>query len=180
MCRHQAACSRPQPMAARTPGPCPGARLPRSELSCRAPPKLPPAPPPSSIGAESLVSGRRVKGRVAIACDAAGALDAAAVTGTLASRGRWLTPGAVMLPGSLPDHRIRALVARRGGRAGHPRPQPDPSAAGRGEAQRSRLDKGNSASLDLSASSARVSAHCVHLCSKGGRLDDWRSTPRRH
>lgn len=27
------------------------------------------------VGAESLMSGRRVKGRVAIACDAAGALD---------------------------------------------------------------------------------------------------------
>ena len=32
---------------------------------------------------ESLVSGRRVKGREAIACDAVGALDAPAATGTL-------------------------------------------------------------------------------------------------
>jgi hypothetical protein len=34
-------------------------------------------------GAESLGSGRRVQGREAIACDAEGALDAAAVTRTL-------------------------------------------------------------------------------------------------
>ena len=38
--------------------------------------------------ADSLESGRRVKGREAIACDAVGALDAVAVTGTLISRGR--------------------------------------------------------------------------------------------
>ena len=55
------------------------------------------------------MSGRRVKGRVAIACDAVGALDAVAVTGTLASRGRWRTSRRE-LPGSLPDPRIRALV----------------------------------------------------------------------
>jgi hypothetical protein len=35
------------------------------------------------IGAKSLVSGQWVKGREAIACDAGGALDAVAVTGTL-------------------------------------------------------------------------------------------------
>jgi hypothetical protein len=34
-------------------------------------------------GDKSLGSGRRVQGREAIACDAEGALDAAAVTGTL-------------------------------------------------------------------------------------------------
>jgi hypothetical protein len=38
-------------------------------------------------GAESLGSGRRVQGREAIACDAEGALDAAAVTRTLVGRG---------------------------------------------------------------------------------------------
>jgi hypothetical protein len=42
------------------------------------------------IGAESLGNGRRVKGREAIADDAEGALDAAAVTGTLERRGRRL------------------------------------------------------------------------------------------
>ena len=39
---------------------------------------------------------------------------------------------------------------------------------------------GNSASHGLSASSACVSAHCVHLCGERGRLDDWCSAPRRH
>ena len=53
------------------------------------------------VGAESLGSGRRVRGREAIACDAKGALDAAAVTETLIGRGRrlplghlgWMTDG---------------------------------------------------------------------------------------
>jgi hypothetical protein len=39
------------------------------------------------IGAESLVSGRRVKGREAITCDAVGALDAA---GTIEREEGWL------------------------------------------------------------------------------------------
>lgn len=52
------------------------------------PPELPLLSPIFLIGAESLVSGRRVKGREAIACDAAGALGALAATETLASRGR--------------------------------------------------------------------------------------------
>lgn len=42
------------------------------------------------VGAESLMSGRRVKGREAIACDAAGAVDAAAGTRILIRRGRRL------------------------------------------------------------------------------------------
>jgi hypothetical protein len=41
-------------------------------------------------GAEYLGSGRRVRGREAIACDAEGALDAAARTGTLVRGGRRL------------------------------------------------------------------------------------------
>ena len=42
------------------------------------------------IGAESLVSGRRVKGREAITCDAVGALDAVAATGTIEREEGWL------------------------------------------------------------------------------------------
>jgi len=45
--------------------------------------------PVFSAGAESLGSGRRVQGREAIGCDAEGALDAVAVTGTLICQGRW-------------------------------------------------------------------------------------------
>jgi hypothetical protein len=49
-----------------------------------------PALPPFVAGAEYLWSGRRVRGREAIACDAEGALDAAARTGTLVRGGRRL------------------------------------------------------------------------------------------
>jgi hypothetical protein len=50
-----------------------------------------PALPPSFLaGAKYLGSGHRVRGREAIACDAEGALDAAAVIGTLVRRGRRL------------------------------------------------------------------------------------------
>ena len=93
------------------------------------------------IGAKSLVSGQRVKGRVAIACDAAGALDAVAATGTLTSRGRRLTPRLVVRAA---DEPIRSVDARSlpGApcRVGPPGPQPGASVAGRGGAQRSRLD----------------------------------------
>jgi hypothetical protein len=59
------------------------------------------------VGAKSLVSGRRVTGREAIACDAVGVLDAVSTTGTLVGRGRRAQPGApVVLPASLLDHRI--------------------------------------------------------------------------
>ena len=43
-----------------------------------------------------------------------------------------------------------------------------------------RANKGNSASHGLSASSACVPAHCVHLCGERGRFNDRRSAPRRH
>ena len=94
------------------------------------------------IGAESLMSGRRVKGRAAITCDAAGALDAVAATGTLTSRGRRLTP---WLATSAADEPIRSADARSlpGApcRVGPPGPQSGASVAGRGGAQRSRLDQ---------------------------------------
>ena len=103
---------------------------------------VPTSPPIFLVGAESLVSGRRVKGRVAIACDAAGALDAVAATGTLTSRGRRLTPWLVV---SAADEPIRSVDARSlpGApcRVGPPGPQPGASVAGRGGAQRSRLDQ---------------------------------------
>ena len=40
--------------------------------------------------------------------------------------------------------------------------------------------QGNSASYGLLVSSACVPAHRVDLCGERGRLDDWRSAPRRH
>lgn len=88
---------------------------------------------------ESLVSGRRVKGREAIACDAVGALEALAATGTLTRRGRRHTSSAVMLPVSLSDHRI-SVGARRTVPGRPSGPRGGASAAGRGGAQRSRLD----------------------------------------
>ena len=64
------------------------------------------------------MSGRRVKGREAIACDAVGALYALAATGTLICRGRRLTSSAMMLPVSPSDQRIgRGCPARRAGSA---------------------------------------------------------------
>jgi hypothetical protein len=84
------------------------------------------------IGAESLVSGRRVKGRVATACDAVDALDAVAATGTLTSRGRRSHPGSSVGAADEPDPiRGYSLVARHAVPGRPPRPQPGASLAGR-------------------------------------------------
>ena len=63
------------------------------------------------------MSGRRVKSRVAIACDAAGALDAVAATGTLTAEEDGSHPGSSSV---LPIEPIRSVDARSlpGRRAG--------------------------------------------------------------
>jgi hypothetical protein len=86
------------------------------------------------VGAESLGSGRWVQGREAIACDAEGALDAAAGTGTLLRRGRRPSRG---IAGHdevrVTDHQC---LRRDGAGApgGAPRPEPGAGSAGRGAA----------------------------------------------
>ena len=77
-------------------------------------PALPPCSSPIFVaGAESLMSGRRVKGREAMACDAAGALDLVAVTGTLTSRGKWASLSLVSVMSTCrSDLRDAHLVAR--------------------------------------------------------------------
>ena len=80
------------------------------------------------------MSGRRVKGREAIACDAVGALDALAVTGTLIAE----EDGSQLAPSI--DAGEPYLInegARMPGppwRVGPPGPQPVASGAGRGGA----------------------------------------------
>ncbi len=108
------------------------------------------------------MSGRRVQGREAIACDAVGALDAMAATGTLIKPRKIALPERfVMLPLSPPDH---VSVLRMPGapcRVGPLGPQPGASVAGRGGAQRSRLDlntaKFGNAGPDRAAAVASVS-----------------------
>ena len=87
------------------------------------------------------MSGRRVKGREAIACDAAGALDLVAATGTLTSRGRWASLSHVSVM-SVCRSDLWMLTSSPGPpcRVGPPGPQPGASVAGRGGVQRSRLD----------------------------------------
>ena len=86
---------------------------------------------------ESLVSGRRITGREAIACDAVGVLDAVAAAGTLVRRGRRHTPStcsAAGKPARSSDH------ARDAGRAVPGRPPRAAARCERGRARRSRLD----------------------------------------
>jgi hypothetical protein len=83
---------------------------------------------------ESLVSGRRVTGREAIACDAVGVLDAVAATGTLVRRGRRHTPStcsAADKPARSSDH------ARDARRAVPGRPPRAAARCERGRARRS-------------------------------------------
>ena len=68
---------------------------------------------------------RRVKGREAIACDAAGALDLVAATGTLTSRGRW-APLSLVSVMSICRSDLWMLTSSPGPpyRVGPPGPQP--------------------------------------------------------
>ena len=86
------------------------------------------------IGAESPVSGQWVKGRGAIACDAVGALDAVAATGTLAveENGSAFSASASAVDSRSDLWMLARCPARR--RVGPPGPQPGAGATGRGGA----------------------------------------------
>ena len=136
------------------------------------------------VGAESLVSGRRVKGREAIACDAGGALDAVAATGTLVRQGIWHTPARVSVQSiCLPDHRVLRVMP------GAP-PGSAPRAAARcerGRARRSRLDLRTAQLGNAELPRAGAVTRCLEVrfrqgrtCPSPGRRVAWTRHGRGH
>lgn len=93
-----------------------------------------------AASAEYLGSGRRVQGREAIACDAEGAHDTAAGTGTLARRGRRVPAPPPRMTNE--PARSGVLIGEDGAGASggaSPRPESGAGSAGPAGAQRRRL-----------------------------------------